>query len=247
MILRTSRSSTERTSAGFKSRGRPAQSPTGESPHGREEQQGRLLCETECVPDLSFPADRCVGQLEWPGSYTEENGPVLAQGVVVVPAGVSVAMVTWNVTQSHRNDTGGWFLTGNGHPIDLTFIESLPNGVIDDLRLGFVEAATLPVLTHLAPSLRRLCLARCELGDVALPIVAALSSLQSLQTFEESLSISALRFVHSLPNLKVLGISEMQVTQHEVEVLRATLDGVLVNQLDASTLAQQRRQLGSNS
>jgi hypothetical protein len=271
MILRTSRSSTERTSAGFKSRGRPAQSPTSESPHGREEQQGRLLCETECVPDLSFPADRCVGQLGWPGSYTEENGPVLAQGVVVVPAGVSVAMVTWNVTQSHRNDTGGWFLTGNGHPIDLTFIESLPNGVIDDLRLGFVEAATLPVLTHLAPSLRRLCLARCELGDVALPIVAALSSLQSLQTFgnhftdegvqvlrqlaslenlwleEESLSISALRFVHSLPNLKVLGISEMQVTQHEVEVLRATLDGVLVNQLDASTLAQQRRQLGSNS
>jgi hypothetical protein len=222
------------------------------------------------VPVLSFPDDRCVGQLAWPGSYSEEKGPVLAQGVVVVPAGVTVAMVTWNVTRSHQNDTGGWHLTGNGHPIDLTFIESLPDGVIDDLRLGCVEEATLPVLIHLAPSLRRLCLARCELGDAALPFVAALSSLHSLQTFgnhftdegvqvlrqlssleylsleEKSLSFSALQFVHSLTDLKVLGISEMQVTQDEVESLGATLKGVQINQLDASALAQQRRQIGSD-
>ena len=108
-------------------------------------------------------------------------------------------------------------------------------------------------LPHIAPGLRRLYLVYGGLSDRALPFVAQLTGLTYLQTFgnlftdaevqqlaslknlewlyleEETLTAAGFRFASSLPNLKALGLDDVQISKNEMNALRSEMPGVRVS------------------
>jgi hypothetical protein len=229
------------------------------------------------MPRLRFPADQAVGTLEWSGSEAQE--PVLALGEIVVPEGVEVTLEVEIITSVHRSGpgqhtgTGLWFelkggsvaargplltgaeytyeLEGSGDPVDLGFLRELPDDGIADLHLTWpLVPESIAAITHLAPGLRRLCLANTGLRDDALAHVARLRGLTYLQTYgnkftdegvkqlaalteidhlyleEESLTVAALGFTRHLPKLVRLGLQDVPLTAGELSELKAQLPAV---------------------
>jgi hypothetical protein len=208
------------------------------------------------VPSLRFPSDQAVGTLEWPGS--ERKTPVLATGVVTVSDETEISLDVMLIESVRRVDgrsraarissrvqmdgpdgpaeyvaeaSESWEITGGTQPIDLGFLRSLPADSITNLHLRSpIVAESFPAVAHLAPGLRRLYLARSDLGDDALPTVAALQGLVYLHSWgnrftdtgvqqlasltrlenlyleEETLSAAAFDFAASLPQLARLGL-----------------------------------------
>lgn len=231
------------------------------------------------MPNLIFPAGQAMGTLEWLGSGV---APVLASGVVTVPDGVEVSLdvsviesvrrtdaqdrsVYITLTTQRQNADGSvesevgddpeesWELTGGSQPADLSFLRQLPADSITNLHLQApILADSFAAVTHLAPGLRKLYLARADLDDDALAHVskleglvylqawgnrftdrgvqqlAALTSLQSLYLEEETLSAAAFDFAVSLPHLSRLGVQDVPLTDVELAELRRRLPGVNV-------------------
>jgi hypothetical protein len=133
----------------------------------------------------------------------------------------------------------------------LNFLVDLPDNCVESVHLGSdIEPGSVPYLLHIAPSLCRLYLAGTGLNDDGLEVISKLSGLIYLQTFdneftddgaqvlarlamleslyleERTLTAAALRFTHSLPRLKRLGLQDLPIEPDELAELQATLPGV---------------------
>lgn len=232
------------------------------------------------MPSLSFPPGRAVGTLKWPGSG-HGAAPVLAAGEVTVPDGAEITldvMVIESVRRTdghsqaarikHRiqidgpngpvemiaEDSNSWEITAGAQPADLGFLRQLPEDSITGLHLRApVVPGSFSSVTHLAPGLRRLYLARADLTDDALAHVSKLNGLACLQTWgnrftdrgvqqlacltrleslyleEQTLSAAAFDFAVSLPHLSRLGVQDVPLTEPELSELRRRLPGVNVD------------------
>jgi len=148
-------------------------------------------------------------------------------------------------------DSESWEITGGTQPVDLGFLRNLPAGSITGLHLRSpIVPESFPAVAHLAPGLRRLCLACSDLTDDALPTVAALRGLVYLQSWgnrftgtgvqqlasltrlehlyleEETLSAAAFDFAASLPRLACLGLQDVPLSAAELTELRQRLPSV---------------------
>jgi hypothetical protein len=206
------------------------------------------------VPILNFPADEVVGTLEWSTSWSADRSPVLATGSVEVPQGESIRLTVVRPEGVRRTGKDGWtFQRGERASGSEIHPDPAARECCEDVTLGspLVEAS-LKHLPHLAPGLTRLCLANAALGDNALPHIARLTGLTTLQTFgnsftddgvqqlislrglthlyleEETLTVAALAFAIHLPLLEALGIQDVSITDDELADLRASLQGVRV-------------------
>jgi hypothetical protein len=201
---------------------------------------------------LTFPSDRIVGWLDWPGAWDPVHGPFLATGSVTVPDGEEISLKVNGITDVDASDDDTWTINDDpAHPIsDLAFLAELPPDAIHRLDLRRVDPATFSAVRHLASGLRSLSLALSGLGDEVLAHVAELTSLTSLQTFgnyftddgvqqlatlttletlyleERTLSASAFAFVSQLPRLKRLGLQDVPLTEEELLTLQLRLPGV---------------------
>jgi hypothetical protein len=205
------------------------------------------------MPTLSFPQDRIVGHLYWAGSNSVSTGPVLATGIVEAPDDRQVRLILSELSGAERRPEGGWSLVSAHRPLDLRGIESLPWAAICTLAVREVVAESVSAIVGLAPGLTELLLFGSDLGDEAIPYIAQLTDLTSLQTFgnhftddgvqplralhrlesvalgETTLSAAALRFATMLPKLRQLGIWDIHVTPEEEQGLRAALPGVEIS------------------
>lgn len=231
------------------------------------------------VRTLTFPPGQAMGTLDWVGRGA---APVLASGVVTVPDGVEIAldvMVIESVRRTdamrssihitltmQREDAGGpaesevredsdesWEIAGGSQAADLGFLRQLPADTITDLHLRApIVPESLAAVTHLAPGLRRLYLARADLTDDALAHIskldgliylqawgnrftdrgvqqlAALTRLENLYLEEETLTAAAFDFAVGLPRLSRLGVQDVPLTDVELAELRRRLPGVAV-------------------
>lgn len=204
---------------------------------------------------LAFPEDEVVGTLDWAGSWTA-SGPVLATGSVEVPEGAEISLNVTRVEQLQPTGPGTWtYQEGVGDPVDLRFLHALDPKDLHSLTLrgGTFLETSMQHLPHIAPGLRRLYLVYGGLSDRALPFVAQLTGLTYLQTFgnlftdaevqqlaslknlewlyleEETLTAAGFRFASSLPNLKALGLDDVQISKNEMNALRSEMPGVRVS------------------
>ena len=193
------------------------------------------------MPELRFPSDRVVGELDWAGAPI---GGVPATGRVVVPDGVRVDLT---VPGFHDSPGGGRPLNP---AVDLGFVRDLPPDGIEALHIRAAHEESLVALAHLAPGLRRLYLIHTEFTDAALPAIAqldglvylqawgnaftdagvqqlvALQNLESLYLEEETLTAAAFAFTDRLPRLARLGLQDVDVTEADIEELRRRLPNV---------------------
>jgi hypothetical protein len=207
------------------------------------------LEQTEPVPALEFPRDQIVGQLHWLGSWSDDAGPVLATGRVLVPDGVDVGLSVSSIADTERHGSS-WTLSGDGRSVDLAFLLDLPPDSISSLQLSAVVRESVVAVTHLAPGLHHLTLSWADLPDAAISAIAQLRRLTYLQTFgnaftddgvqplaaltsleslyleEETLSVAAFRFCAQLPALKRLGLQDVPLSRGELAQLKADLPGV---------------------
>jgi len=187
------------------------------------------------MPELVFPSDRVVGELDWLGAPI---GGVPATGRVVVPDGVGVDLTVPGFSDS---PDGGRLMNPAA---DLGFLRELPPDGIEALRIRAAPEASLDALAHLAPGLRRLYLIHTEFTDAALPAIArldglvylqawgnaftdagvqqlvVLQNLESLYLEEETLTAAAFAFTDRLPRLARLGLQDVNVTEAEIDDLR---------------------------
>jgi hypothetical protein len=208
-----------------------------------------LVTQTAVMPVLEFPRDRIVGQLDWRGHWADETGPVLATGRVEVPDDLEVGLNVSSVSGKERHGSS-WTVSGDGGPVDLSFLRDLPPGAIASLNLSRVVPESLGVVTHLAPGLHHLYLSWSGLTDDAISVIASLLGLTHLQTFgnaftaagvqplaalskvehlyleEETLTVEAFRFVEKLPAPKRLGVMDVPMSPAELAVLKLRLPGV---------------------
>ncbi len=202
---------------------------------------------------LTFPADVIVGNLDWAGSWSDERGPVLATGTVLVPDDAEIELHTEALSGSERDPGGAsWSLIPDRRrpELDLGFLRQLPADAITSLSLGRSAAGSVSALAHLAPGLRRLYLGWTGFGDEVLPFVARLVNLTYLQTFgnhfsdagvqqlsalqqldhlyleEETLTAAGFAFAAALPRLQRLGLQDVPLTDAEMGDLRQRLSGV---------------------
>jgi hypothetical protein len=206
------------------------------------------------VTTLNFPAHEIVGTLDWSTAWSAEGGPTLATGSVAVPDDEPISLSIFRVTGAERASDDGWVIHSGPDPVNLTFLLDLPSDRIDSvtLRAPLIEGS-MTYLPHLSPGLRRLVASNADLTDVSLTHIGQLTELTYLQTFgnaftdegvqqlvalqqlthlyleEESLTVTALAFVSSLPLLERLGLQDMPVTDEDLERLRAELPGVRVD------------------
>ena len=202
---------------------------------------------------LQFPDDTPRGVLAWVGSYSEETGPVLAFGTVEVPDDQPISLDVHSATGLQHNAGGGWSSSGSGQPSDLGFLRDLPEAVISALSFQKVVASSVPAIEHLAPGMERLTLKWSGLDDTALPSIAKLTGLMSLQTFgnrftdegvqqlasltnldrlwleEETLTVEGFRFMQQLPRLRRLGLMDVRLQPGDLERLRAEAPSVDVS------------------
>lgn len=201
---------------------------------------------------LTFPTDRIVGDLDFPGAWDPVHGPFLATGTVTVPDDQDIRLHVHAITDVTASGHGSWTINDDpAHTIaDLAFLADLPPNVIHALDLRRVDPATFPAVRHLAPGLRSLALAVSGLSDQVLPHIAELTSLTSLQTFgnyftddgvqqlatltaledlyleEQTLSAAAFAFASRLPRLRRLGLQDVPLAQDELAALKRQLPGV---------------------
>ena len=196
------------------------------------------------MPELPFPSDRVVGELDW---IDAPIGGVPATGRMAVPDGVEV---TLTVPSFHDIPEGGRVMESATDRSDLGFVGQLPPDSIHSLRIRAAHERSLDALAHLAPGLRYLYLVWTEFTDAALPAIARLSGLIYLQTFgneftddgvqqlvalqnleklyleEETLTAAAFAFTDRLPHLTRLGLQDVAVTDADLTDLRRRLPGV---------------------
>ena len=67
------------------------------------------------------------------------------------------------------------------------------------------------------------------MSDTSLATVAGMTSLESLKLGEARFSVDALAALKTLPKLKLLTLHETELTELEVERLRAILPGVKID------------------
>lgn len=202
------------------------------------------------MPILQFPTDRIVGIVEWDGSWSYENGPVLATGSVHVPDDVPISLEVQALRGKESAGPGGWTFDVAQDAVDLEFLRRLPDACIKSLDLKSGDEATFDAVAHLAPGLRRLYLAWTGFTDAALATVAKLTGLTYLQTFgnrftdhgvrqlaslvrldhlyleEQTLTAAAFDFVEQLPHLTRLGLQDVAISPVELDRLRERLPGV---------------------
>jgi hypothetical protein len=232
------------------------------------------------VPNLIFPAGQAIGTLDWLGAGA---APVLACGVVTVPDGAEISLnvrviesvqkidaqhrIFHTTTTLRRKNPDGsvesevrhdpdesWQITGGVQPADLSFLRQLPADSITDLHLlAPILTGSFAAVTHLAPGLRKLYLARADLTDDALTHIskldgliylqswgnrftdrgvqrlAALTRIESLYLEEETLSAAAFDFAVSLPHLSALGLQDVPLTKAELAELRRRLPRVAIS------------------
>jgi len=92
------------------------------------------------MPELRFPSDRVVGELDWAGAPI---GGVPATGRVVVPDGVRVDLT---VPGFHDSPGGGRLMNP---AVDLGFVRDLPPDGIEALHIRAAQEHSLGALTHL--------------------------------------------------------------------------------------------------
>ncbi len=172
----------------------------------------------------------------------------------------STLTIRWNrpdgsvETEVRHDPADSWEMTGGTQPIDLGFLRQLPADSITALHLRApITAESFGFVTHLAPGLRRLYLARADLTDDALAHVSKLDGLIYLQSWgnrftdrgvqqlasltrleclyleEETLSAAAFDFAASLSHLTRLGLQGVPITEAELAALRRRLPGVIVD------------------
>jgi hypothetical protein len=179
-----------------------------------------------------FPTDRIVGELTW------GNGDsVPATGAIDIPGDDQTEL---NLTEPEA---------------DLTFLYALPRDSIDSLFVYDVIEETFGAVVHLAPGLRRLFLTGSNLDDRALPYIGQLVGLRHLELIgnrftdaglqqlgvlqdleflcleqdeDGPLSIAALDFACTLPNLKEFEQQDSPLTRAERAQLEASLPGVKI-------------------
>ena len=184
---------------------------------------------------LSFPTDEIVGTLDWLGSWSGEEGPVLATGVIDVPDDAEVSLSVHRVESVERDPFSGggftnsrvtsdgvvvseqtsgqgWRLSGgNGPPLHLGFLRELPPDGITSLHLSgstTVLAESLSALPHLASSLKRLYMGWTDFGDEVLQYVAQLENLVYLQTWGNRFTDDGVQQLAPLQALETLYLEE---------------------------------------
>lgn len=177
---------------------------------------------------------------------------MLATGNVAVPDEQLVSLDVRGISAVERQGDG-WSMSGDGAPLDLSFLADLPPSAVESMNLNPpLVPESFQAVAHLAPGLRKLYLARTGLDDAAIPHVARLTGLTYLQTWgnsftdagvqqlatlaeleflcleEESLTVASLAFVHRLPKLLYLGLQDMPISQADLAAAQASLPRVRV-------------------
>jgi hypothetical protein len=125
---------------------------------------------------LRFPPDRIVGVVEWDGSWSDTDGPVLATGSVQVTDGVGVGLEVASLLGAESAGGGSWTIIPAQEPVDLGFLRDLPRDVVESVSVRSADETSFEAVAHLAPGLRRLYLEWTGFSDAVLPTVARRSA-----------------------------------------------------------------------
>jgi integrase len=115
-----------------------------------------------------------VGVVEWEGSWTDEQGPVLATGSVQVPDGADVSLEIASYTGKEPEGGGSWSLIPGQEPVDLGFVTRLtqpPDRVAEFQAQPLLERRTLDRYAQLwrlqvEPTFGHVPASRITTGDV---------------------------------------------------------------------------------